>query len=96
MVHFGKDHNEKIECTLCDFIAKDQGDLDNHLSTCENYKCDPCSFVTTTLASMKRHKEKNHQVKIISHINHNKQKKTIKDKFDSQYYTKEKLFSMSN
>ena len=54
-VHFGKEHSENIECGLCEFLAKDQVDLDIHLSTCESYKCDACNFVTTTLASMKTH-----------------------------------------
>ena len=95
-VHFGREHSDNIECGLCDFLAKDLIDLDTHLSTCEIYKCGDCNLVTKTLGNMKTHIEKDHQGKINFQFIHNKQNRTNKKEFDSQYYTKEELFSMSN
>ena len=95
-VHFGKEHSENIECGLCDFPAKDQADLDIHLSTCESYKCGACTFVTTTLTNMKTHIEKDHKGTFIAQIVHSKQNRTNKEEFDSHYYTKQDLFSMTN
>ena len=95
-VHFGRENSDIIECRLCDFLAKDLVDLDTHFSTCEIYKCDQCNFVSTNLGNMKTHIEKDLKGKFNLHIIRNKQNRTNKEEFYSQYYTKEELLSMSN
>ena len=37
-VHLEKNHNEKFECGLCEYVANDLENLDTHLFTCEIYE----------------------------------------------------------
>ena len=54
-VHAAKLHGDKFECRLCEHKAKDNDDLEIHLSTCEFYKCEECSEKICQFTSIKEH-----------------------------------------
>ena len=59
-VHVGKLHNEKIECGMCNYEAKDIEGLNLHISTCEIYVCDDCCFRTVHIHDIKKHLKNEH------------------------------------
>ena len=59
-VHIGRLHSEKRECGLCNFVANNIDNLNLHITTCEIYTCEPCSFRTTKLHDIKEHLNKEH------------------------------------
>ena len=46
---------QNISCGLCEHEAKDNEDLEIHLSTCEYYKCEKCSEKIWKFTSIKDH-----------------------------------------
>ena len=54
-VHAAKVHGDKFECGLCEHEAKDNEDLEIHLSTCEYYKCEECGEKIWKFTSIKEH-----------------------------------------
>ena len=95
-IHMGKIHCEKIECGMCDNIFNDLGTLETHLSTCEIYKCDECSFITSHLSEMKVHLDDQHSGGKGIEIIHSKQSRANREEYDCKYYTKSELFPRNN
>ena len=95
-VHIGKIHCEKIECGMCDNIFNDMANLETHLTTCEIYKCDECSFTTSKLTEMKVHLNDQHSGGKGIQIIHSKQNRANREEYDCIYYTKGELFPKNN
>jgi hypothetical protein len=55
LVHAAKLHGDKFECGLCEHEAKDNEDLEIHLSTCVYYKCEECSEKILKFTSIKEY-----------------------------------------
>ena len=54
-VHIGKHHSENHECGLCNFEAKDQENLETHLTSCEMYECGGCNAIFKSIKEVKNH-----------------------------------------
>ena len=71
-VHAGRLHSGIFECGICGFVGNDSEKLENHLLTCELYKCNKCDLTFKTLTTLKPHLDDKHPRNMkhteISHI----------------------------
>ena len=54
-VHVAKSYGEQIECGICEYEGKYQGDLETHLLTCEFYDGEVCTERILQFSNIKEH-----------------------------------------
>ena len=93
-VHLAKHHNDKFECGMCEYVAKDLDNLEIHLSTCEIYTCTKCKTKFKNLPHLKTHFEKEHETKdSFVEVYHVKQSRENKEEFEEKNYFYRELFT---
>ena len=92
-VHIAKHHDDKFECGLCEYVAKNLEMLETHLTTCETYICNICKTKFTTLPDVKTHflneLEAKQALRSVSHV---KQSRESKEEYNNNTYPYLELF----
>ena len=92
-VHLAKHHNDKFECGLCEYVAKNLDNLEMHLSTCEIYRCNKCKTKFKNLQDLKTHFTKDHESKdSFVEVFHVKQSRENKEEFEGRNHFYRELF----
>ena len=92
--HVRQIHEKTFDFCICEYVTKDDEELEMHLNSCEIYTCDICKEKMKNLSKLKTHLQENHEDKILKYkvAHHIKRNRGNSEIYDTRMYSYKDLF----